>query len=64
MPTTFLRRSVFLLVALFAIRATPVSALESLTERLHPLLTTGTSVWVLAALLAALLVGHPELRKR
>lgn len=64
MPTTFLRRSVFLLVALFAVRTTPVTALESLAQELHPWLTTGTSVWVLAALLAVLLVGHPGLHRR
>ena len=64
MASTFLRRSVFLLVALFAIRTTPVAALEALAEELHPFLTTGTSVWVLAAVLAALIVGHPGLRQR
>ena len=58
-----LRWSAFLLVALFAVRTTPVSALESLAEELHPLLTTGTSIWVLAAILAALIVGHPGLRR-
>ncbi|WP_043839935.1 hypothetical protein [Muricoccus aerilatus] len=63
MPITFLRRSVFLLVALFAVRTTPVSALESLAEELQPLLTTGTSAWVLAALFAALLVSHPGLQR-
>lgn len=62
MPIAFLRRSVFLLVALFAVRTTPVAALEALAEELHPWLTTGTSVWVLAALLATLIVGHPSLR--
>ena len=64
MTTPFLRRSVFVLVALFAVRTTPVAALDALAEKLEPLLTNGTSVWVLAAILAALLIGHPGLRQR
>ena len=64
MAVTFLRRSIFLLVALFAIQSTPVAALQELAREIHPLLTTGTSVWVLSALLAAILVSHPGLRRR
>ena len=64
MTTPFLSRSVFVLIALFAVRTTPVAALDALAEELYPLLTTGISVWVLAAILAALLLGHPGLPER
>ena len=64
MTITFLSRSVFVLVALFAAQTTPVTALDALAEKLEPFLTNGTSVWVLAAILAALLIGHPGLRQR
>lgn len=63
MTATVLSRSVFLFVALFAVRSTPVAGLQALAEELHSLLTTGTSVWVLAAILAALIIGHPALRQ-
>jgi len=64
MPATFLSRTVFLIAALFAVRSTPVQALAALAEEIHPLLTTGTSVWVLAAILAVLIISHPALRQR
>jgi len=64
MSATFLRRSIFLLVALFAIRSTPATALQELAREIHPLLTTGTSVWVLAAMLAAVVISHPGMRRR
>lgn len=64
MAVSFLRRSIFLLVALFAVKSTPVSALQEFAREIHPLFTTGTSVWVLSALLAAILVSHPGLRQR
>lgn len=64
MSVILLRRFTFLFIALFAIRTTPATALQQLARELHPFLTTGTSVWVLGAMLAAVIISHPGMRRR
>lgn len=63
MAISFLHRSIFLLVALFAVQSTPAEALRGFAREIYPLLNTGPAVWVLAALLAAILISHPGLRQ-